>query len=264
MTDLLKAIFLGVVEGATEFIPVSSTGHLILAGEWIGFEGPFADTFDIFIQLGAILAILWIYRVKVLGALAGVVSDPVARRLWTNLILAFIPAGIVGFLFYDSIKAVLFRPVVVAAALVVGGVAILLIEWWNPPSNVENVDNVPPAKAFGVGLAQILSLVPGVSRSGATIMGGMALGLSRKTAAEFSFFVAIPTMIIATMYELLSNLETLNAGNIVLLAAGFVTAFVSALLVVRAFIRFISTHTFVPFAWYRIVLGVVLLGKYLF
>jgi undecaprenyl-diphosphatase len=263
LAELLKAIFLGLVEGATEFIPVSSTGHLILAGEWIGFEGPFADTFDIFIQLGAILAILWIYRARVLGALASVATDPVARRLWTNLILAFIPAGIVGFLFYDSIKAVLFRPVVVAIALVVGGIAILLIEWWDPPSNVENVDDIPAPKALGVGVAQILSLVPGVSRSGATIMGGMALGLSRKTAAEFSFFVAIPTMIIATIYELLSNLDTLNANNVVLLAVGFVTAFLSALVVVRAFIRFISTHTFVPFAWYRIVFGLLLLGFYL-
>jgi len=263
LSELLKAIFLGVVEGATEFIPVSSTGHLILAGEWIGFEGRFAETFEIFIQLGAILAIVWIYRVKVMGALAGVRSDPVARRLWINLALAFVPAGITGFLFYDTIKEVLFRPVVVAAALVAGGLVILLIEWWNPPSHVEDVDAIPPSKALGVGLAQILSLVPGVSRSGATIMGGMALGLSRKSAAEFSFFVAIPTMIIATIYELLSNMDTLNAGNAVLLAAGFVTAFVSALIVVRAFLRFISTHTFVPFAWYRIVFGVALLVYYL-
>jgi undecaprenyl-diphosphatase len=263
LSELLEAIFLGVVEGATEFIPVSSTGHLILAGEWIGFEGPFADTFEIVIQLGAILAIVWIYREKVLGALANVTRDPIARRLWTNMMLAFVPAGIVGFLFYDTIKAVLFTPVVVAAALVAGGIAILIIEWWNPPSNVADVDDIRPGKAIGVGVAQILSLIPGVSRSGATIMGGLALGLSRKAAAEFSFFVAIPTMVIATAYEMLSNLDTLNAGNLPVLAVGFVTAFVSALVVVRAFVRFISTHTFVPFALYRIAFGSALLFYYL-
>ncbi|MGH7502040.1 MAG: undecaprenyl-diphosphate phosphatase [Longimicrobiales bacterium] len=263
MAELLKAIFLGVVEGATEFIPVSSTGHLILAAEWVGFEGPFADTFEIVIQLGAILAIVWIYRTKVLGSVARIRRDPAARRLWTNLLLAFAPAGIVGFISYETIKTALFSPVVVAAALVVGGIAILLIEWWNPPARVTDVDRIGARTAVGVGVAQILSLIPGVSRSGATIMGGLALGLSRQAAAEFSFFVAIPTMIIATGYELLVNFDALTARNVPILAAGFMTAFVSALVIVRAFVRFISTHTFVVFAWYRIVFGAGLLWYYL-
>lgn len=259
MSDLIKAFVLGLVEGATEFIPVSSTGHLILAGEWLGFEGDFAATFEIFIQLGAILAVVWLYRVKLWRSVANVRTDPVAQRLIVNLAIAFVPAAAVGFFIHDWIKATLFTPVTVAGALVVGGLGIIAVERWKPEPRVPDVDDVRPPAALGVGLAQILSLFPGVSRSGATIMGGLALGLSRRAATEFSFFVSIPIMIAATMFELISSRELLSTDVIPVLAVGFITSFVSAVIVVRAFLRFVSRHSFAPFAWYRILVGAILL-----
>jgi undecaprenyl-diphosphatase len=258
----LKAAVLGLVEGATEFIPVSSTGHLILVGDWLNFEGDRATTFEIFIQLGAILAVLWLYRARVLGPLVQARTSPTARRFVLNLLIAFLPAAILGFLVHDFITERLFTPRVVALSLVIGGIAILCIERWHRPPTTEAVDDMTPTKALGIGLAQCLALIPGVSRSGSTIMGAVALGTSRIAATEFSFFLAIPVMFAASGYDLLKNMDSLSAGDLPVFAIGFVVAFLSALVIVKAFVSFVSKHSFVPFAWYRIVLGGVLLAYY--
>jgi undecaprenyl-diphosphatase len=261
MNDIIKAVILGLVEGATEFIPVSSTGHLILAGDWLNFEGDRAETFTVFIQLGAILAVVWLYREKVLRVF-GNLGDPASRQLIVNLAIAFLPAALIGFLIHDWIKEALFNPVTVAWALLVGGIVILLIEWWNPPEKVEDVDGVPMSKALGIGVAQVLSLFPGVSRSGATIMGARSLGLSRRAAAEFSFFLAIPVMFAATGYDLFKSRDTLSAADAPVFAVGFIVSFLSAIVVVKAFLGFVSRHSFKPFAWYRIAFGALLLFIY--
>src|SRR3954469_2668387 len=202
---LLKAALLGIVEGATEFIPVSSTGHLIVLSNWLHLVDERSKTFDIFIQLGAILAIVWIYRARLANALITARHNTAGRRLLLNLLIAFLPAAIVGFLAHDWIKDRLFTPTVVALALVLGGFLILVIERWAPAPRITDVNGVPPRTAGGIGLAQVLSLIPGTSRSGATIMGGYALGLSRTAATEFSFFLAIPVMLAATSYDLLKS-----------------------------------------------------------
>ena len=256
---LAKAALLGLIEGVTEFIPVSSTGHLILASHWLGETGEAAKTFDIFIQLGAILAIVWLYRARLTRTVLAARHDPVSRRFVLNLGIAFLPAAIIGFLFHDWIKAHLFTPTVVASALVAGGLVILLIEWARPRERVAEVADVQPPTALGVGLVQVLSLVPGTSRSGATIMGGYALGLSRRAATEFSFFLSIPIMFAATLYDLFKSRGALGAADAPAFAVGFVVSFVSAVIVVRAFLRYVSHHSFSAFAWYRIALGVVLL-----
>ncbi|MGH7628770.1 MAG: undecaprenyl-diphosphate phosphatase [Gemmatimonadales bacterium] len=259
---LVKAAILGIVEGATEFIPVSSTGHLIIAGDWLDFEGERATVFEVFIQLGAILAVVWLYRDRLLRMAAGVRTDAASRRLAGGLLLAFLPAAVVGLLAHDAIKRYLFNPVSVAAALVAGGLAMLAIERLAPRATIGRVEDVPLATAFGVGLAQVLSLVPGVSRSGATIMGGYCLGLSRAAATEFSFFLAIPVMVAATGYDLLKSLALLSAADVPVFATGFVVSFLSAIIVVKLFVSFVSRSTFVPFAVYRILFGVALLLWY--
>ncbi|MGH3994817.1 MAG: undecaprenyl-diphosphate phosphatase, partial [Pseudonocardiaceae bacterium] len=246
-----KAILLGLVEGATEFIPVSSTGHLIVVGHWLGQVDERAKTFDIFIQLGAILAIVWLYRVRLAGSVMAARRDPVSRRFFINLIVAFLPAAVVGFLAHDWIKERLFNPPVVAVALVVGGVVILLIERWPPHTRVEQVGELQPPTALGIGLAQVLSLVPGTSRSGATIMGGYLLGLSRTAATEFSFFLAIPVMFAATLFDLLKSWGELSAADVPFFAVGFIVSFISAVVVVKAFLSYVSRHSFAVFAWYR-------------
>jgi undecaprenyl-diphosphatase len=256
---LLKAAVLGLVEGATEFIPVSSTGHLIVVSDWLGLVDERAKTFDIFIQLGAILAIVWLYRARLVRTVLAAGEDPKSRRFISNLLIAFLPAALVGFLAHDWIKARLFNPTVVAVALVVGGVLILLIERWSPVPKVHDVSDVPPRTAFGIGLAQVLSLIPGTSRSGATIMGGYALGLSRVAATEFSFFLAIPVMLAATMYDLMKSWSVLAPADAPTFAVGFVVSFLTAVVVVRAFLAYVSGHSFGAFAWYRIVFGVALL-----
>lgn len=256
---LIKAAILGVVEGVTEFIPVSSTGHLIVVGHWLGETSERAKTFEIFIQLGAILAIVWLYRVRLTRAAVEALNGGPGRRLLVNLILGFIPVAVVGLLVHHWIKERLFTPSVVAGALIVGGIVILLIERLKPGGRIDNVGDVPPATALGVGLAQILSLVPGTSRSGATIMGGYVLGLSRTAATEFSFFLSIPVMFAATIFDLRSSWHTLSASDFSVFAVGFVTAFVSALVVVRMFVGFVSRSSFVVFAWYRIAFGALLL-----
>ena len=256
---LLKAALLGLVEGATEFIPVSSTGHLIVASHWLGLVDERAKTFDIFIQLGAILAIVWIYRARLMGSMVHAREDHASRRLFLNLTIAFLPAAVVGFLTHDWIKSRLFNPTVVAVALVIGGLVILLMERWAPASTVRDVNQVSPRAAFGIGLAQVLSLIPGTSRSGATIMGGYALGLSRTAATEFSFFLAIPVMLAATTYDLAKSWSVLGTSDIPMFAVGFIVSFVSAVIVVKAFLAYVSRHSFRVFAWYRIALGLVLL-----
>ena len=256
---LLEAVVLGLVEGATEFIPVSSTGHLIVASSWLGRTGEVAKTFDIFIQLGAILAIVWLYRARLIEAVLAARTEAPSRRFLLNLLIAFLPAAVGGVLAHDWIKEHLFRVPVVAAALVAGGIVILLIERWRPPETVDRADAVPARTALGIGLAQVLSLVPGTSRSGATIMGGYALGLSRRAATEFSFFLAIPVMLAATLYDLLKSLDALTAADAPAFAVGFVVSFLTALVVVKAFLAYVSRHSFAAFAWYRIVFGVLLL-----
>jgi len=258
--DLLwKAAVLGLVEGATEFVPVSSTGHLILVSNWLHLVDERAKTFDIFIQLGAILAVVWLYRRRLGGALVSAGSNPESRQFLLNLLIAFLPAAIIGFLAHDWIKARLFNPEVVIAALIAGGVLILLIEHWCPREMIDDVNRVPPRSALGIGLAQVLSLVPGTSRSGATIMGGYALGLSRVAATEFSFFLAVPVMLAATGYDLLKSWSVLSRADVPMFLVGFGVSFLSALVVVKALLRFVSGHSFRVFAWYRIALGVLLL-----
>jgi undecaprenyl-diphosphatase len=256
---LLKGAILGLVEGATEFIPVSSTGHLIVVSNWLGLVDERSKTFDVFIQLGAILAIVWLYRVRLAGAVAGARRDAPSRRFLINLFIAFLPAAVMGFVTHQWIKERLFNPVVVAVALVVGGILILLIEWWAPKPSTHDVNVVPTRTALGIGLAQVLSLIPGTSRSGATIMGGYALGLSRTAATEFSFFLAIPVMLAATLYDLMKSWSVLAPSDIPLFAVGFIVSFISALIVVRAFLSYVSGHSFKVFAWYRIAFGAALL-----
>jgi undecaprenyl-diphosphatase len=258
--DLLwKAAVLGLVEGATEFIPVSSTGHLIVVSDWLQLRDERTKTFDIFIQLGAILAIVWLYRTRLSDTVRAARQDPASRRFFGNLMLGFVPAAVVGFLAHDWIKARLFNPAVVAVALVVGGVLMLIIERWAPKPRVHDVSALAPSTAFGIGIAQVLSLIPGTSRSGATIMGGYVLGLSRVAATEFSFFLAIPVMLAATGYELLKSWSSLAPTDAPMFALGFIVAFASALVVVKAFLTYVSGHSFAAFAWYRIGFGVLLL-----
>ena len=256
---LWKAAVLGLVEGATEFIPVSSTGHLIVVSNWLDLQDERAKTFDIFIQLGAILAIVWLYRARLWQVVRSASTDNRSRHFLGNVLIAFLPAAVVGFLAHDWIKEQLFRPVVVAAALVLGGIIILLIERWSPHPTISDVNGVPPRTALGIGLAQVLSLIPGTSRSGATILGGYALGLSRVAATEFSFFLAIPVMLAATVFDLLKSWSTLGPADIPMFLVGFVVSFVAALIVVRGFLRYVSTHSFRAFAWYRIGFGALVL-----
>jgi undecaprenyl-diphosphatase len=259
---LLKAVLLGIVEGLTEFLPVSSTGHLIITGELLNFTGERAATFEVFIQLGAILGVMWLYRAKVTSVLCGL-NEPPAQRFAGNLIVAFLPAAIAGFLLHSFIKQHLFNPHTVAWALIVGGVAMLLIERYAPAPRVHDVDSLSIGDAFKVGLAQVLALVPGVSRAGATIMGGLATGLSRTAATEFSFFLAMPTMFAATLFDLYKSQGFLHLSDAPLFAAGFVTSFISALIVVKLFLGYIAHHPFALFAWYRIAFGAVLLMFFL-
>ena len=255
---LLKAVLLGLIEGLTEFLPVSSTGHLIIAEDLMNFTGERAKTFAIFIQLGAVLGIAWLYRTKIFSVLGSLHQAP-SQRFVLNLLIAFIPAAVVGLLFHKTIKAYLFNPVSVACALIVGGIVILIIERKMYKPRIMSVEEMRPLDAFKVGVAQMLALFPGVSRSGATIMGGLVSGLSRTTATEFSFFLAMPTMFAATLYELYKSRDLLQIEDGGLFAAGFLSAFVTALVVVKLFLGYVSRHDFTIFAYYRIVLGALVL-----
>lgn len=255
MTDILNALILGVVEGVTEFLPISSTGHLILASDLLGASGERWKVFNIVIQTGAMLAIVWEYRARFFR---------VDVALYRNLIVAFIPAAVVGLAFSKYIKAYLFHPVPVAIAFIVGGFVILAVDRGERHSRVETTQAMSWLDALKVGIAQCFALIPGTSRSGATIIGGMLFGLSRQAATEFSFFLAVPTLIAAGGYDLLKNRALLSAADAPIFAVGLLVAFVSAFVVVRWLIRYVATHDFRPFAWYRIAFGaLVLLTAYL-
>ena len=260
MPILLIALILGIVEGVTEFIPVSSTGHLILATELLGFDAEKWASFNVIIQLGAILAIVVLYWRTFWAVLEGMLKgQPVSWRFVRNILIAFLPSAILGFLLINKIELLLGNAMVVAVALIVGGFAILAIERLVKPGAIVGVAEMPLATVAGVGLIQCLSMIPGVSRSGATILGGLSLGVERRTAAEFSFFLAIPTMLGATVLELAKHHDTLMAGasgvGFGTVAVGFVVSFIVAIIVVRAFVAYISRHGFAPFAWYRIAVG---------
>jgi undecaprenyl-diphosphatase len=261
----IKAIVMGLVEGFTEFLPISSTGHLILAGSLLNFTGEKVKVFEIVIQAGAILAVCWEYRAKIAAVLAGLTSDVKAQRFAINLFIAFLPAAGLGFLFNKKIKEVLFAPVPVAIAFIVGGLIILWVErrQRNNPvaARIETIEDMSPLDALKVGCAQALALIPGTSRSGATIIGGMLFGLSRKAATEFSFFLAIPILFAATAYSLFKERALLSASDIPLFSIGTVSAFVSAFFCVRWLLRYISSHDFTVFAWYRIVFGFVVIAS---
>jgi len=258
------ALVMGVVEGLTEFIPVSSTGHLILTGHLLGFTGETAPAFEIFIQLGAILAVVWEMRKSLLAHAAdllrgGAGRGGTGRKLAINLALGFLPSAFIGLAVHDFITRVLFAPVYVAWGLAVGGVGILAVEHSAPRARTDSVDEIPWTSALAVGFAQCLSLFPGVSRSAATILGGMVAGLGRRAATEFSFLLAIPTMLAASLYELYHWRHTLTASDIPSFAVGFVTSFIFGLLAVRFLLRYVRSHDFKPFAWYRIALGALAL-----
>ncbi|MDP2265608.1 MAG: undecaprenyl-diphosphate phosphatase [Thiobacillus sp.] len=263
MTDptlLLYALILGIVEGVTEFLPISSTGHLILAGQLLGFNGEKEKVFMIAIQLAAIFAVVWEYRARLGHVAVTLHTEPASRRLALNLMAGFLPAAVLGFLFYREIKAYLFNPIVVASALIVGGVLILWAERRRHVVSTETVDDLTWRRALAVGFAQALAMIPGTSRSGATIIGGLFLGMSRKAAAEFSFFLAIPTMFAATAYDLYKNWRLFDVNDVPLFVVGGVAAFISALIAVRTLIKFVSRHDYTLFAWYRIVFGGVVLA----
>ena len=256
---LLKALILGVVEGLTEFLPVSSTGHLILAGDLLDFNDERGKLFEIVIQSGAIMAVVWEYRLRFAGVLRGLGRDPLANRLVLNLAVAFMPLAVLGLLFKKTIETHLFKPLPVALAFIVGAFFILWAERRKHTVRVESVDDMSPVDALKMGLAQMAALIPGTSRSGATIIGGLFFGLSRKAAAEFSFFLAVPTLFAATVYSLYKKRELLSFDDVGMWVVGFIAAFVSAFLCVRWLLRFISHHDFTPFAWYRIAFGIVVL-----
>lgn len=257
---ILKSLIMGVVEGITEFLPISSTGHLIITGDLLNFlDKEKRDVYEIFIQLGAILAVCWEYRAKLLHVAGNLHREGRSQRFVINLLIAFVPAGILGKLFGEAIQQKLFNPVMVALSFIVGGLIILWAERRNNHVRVESVDDMTPLDALKVGLAQCFALIPGTSRSGATIIGGMLFGLSRKAATEFSFFLAIPTLTAASLYSLYKHRAALSADDSMLFAAGFAAAFVSAFFAVRALIKYITRHDFTAFAYYRIAFGAVVL-----
>lgn len=261
---LITALVLGIVEGLTEFLPISSTGHLIITGSLLGYTGDQAKMFEIVIQAGAILAVCWEYRNRLFAVATGLRSRPEARRFVANLVVAFLPAAVFGLLLGKAIKAKLFAPVPVACAFVVGALFILWAERRQRARpgaiRIHSVDDMRWLDALKVGFAQSFALFPGTSRSGATIIGGMLFGLSRTAATEFSFFLAIPTLFAATGYEVLKNHQLIAANALPAFGVGFVAAFISAFLCVRWLIRYVSHHDFVPFAWYRIAFGAVILA----
>ena len=268
----VKAAIMGIVEGLTEFLPISSTGHLILTGSLLDFTGDTIKVFEIAIQTGAMIAVVWEYRARLMSTFAGIRTEPVAQRFALNVVVAFIPAAIFGFLFNKAIKAHLFHPVPVAVAFIVGGFIILWVERRHKRlygdrdleggrvARVETVDDMTPLDALKVGLLQCLALIPGTSRSGATIIGSLVLGFSRKAATEFSFFLGIPTLTAAGAYSVWKSRDLLQWSDVPIFLIGTVFAFVSALICIRWLIRYVSSHDFTMFAWYRIVFGIIVLA----
>ena len=257
---VVMAVVLGIVEGVTEFLPISSTGHLILVEDLLGFQGPAGTVFDIVIQLGAILSVVWIYRVKLWRTAFALFRAGPEQRLAANVVVAFLPAAIVGVIAHDFIKSVLFSPWVVSAALIVGGIAILVIERGPRQRTIDTVEDVPVGKALAVGFFQCIAMIPGMSRAAATIMGALLVGVGRPAAAEFSFLLAIPTMFGAAFYDLYKARHDLSTDGIASIAVGFVVSFIVALVVVKWLLRYISAHNFSAFAIYRIVIGVVMIA----
>ena len=259
---LLKAAILGLVEGFTEFLPISSTGHLIVAGSLLNFNDERGKLFEIVIQSAAILAVMWEYRAKVVTLIKGLPSEVAAQRFAMNVFIAFLPLAIIGLLFGKHIKDALFNPITVAITSIVGAIFILWAEKRKHVITVETADDLGWKDALKIGFAQALALIPGTSRSGATIIGGLFFGLSRKAATEFTFFLAMPTLIGATIYELYKERALLNSADLGMWVVGFVASFVAAFLCVRWLLRYISTHDFTIFAWYRIAFGLIVLGTY--
>ena len=252
-----SSFILGLIEGATEFLPVSSTGHLIIVGELLKFNQASANVFEIFIQLGSILAIVVEYRKTLFKVASNAYSNRESQNFVLRLFIAFLPAAILGLLFHKAIKAYLFSPLYVSLALILGGIVMIAIEKRPLKINTKTTNDISMMQAFKIGFAQCLSLIPGVSRAAATIMGGMLTGLNRKTATEFSFYLAIPVITAASLFDLLKNFQDLTMQDLPIFAIGFVTAFLSAYAVIKLFIRFVATHTFISFAWYRIILGIL-------
>lgn len=259
---LVKAVLLGIVEGLTEFLPISSTGHLILASSLLGFAGEKEKMFSVAIQTGAMFAVIWYYRERIVNTARGIVDDPRARRFAMNVFVAFVPAAFLGLLFAGAIKARLFHPVPVAIAFIVGGFVILWVERGGrrDEPRIDDIDALTLADAVKLGIAQAFALIPGTSRSGATIIGGMMFGLSRRVATEFSFFLAIPTLIGAGIYDAWKYRSLLGMHDVPLFAVGLLFSFFAALACVHWLIRYVASHDFVPFAWYRIVFGIVVLA----
>ena len=257
-----QALVLGIVEGVTEFLPISSTGHQIIVADLIGFGGERAMAFNIIIQLGAILAVVWEYRRKILDIVVGVPKEPLAQRFTANLLIAFLPAVVLGVLFADLIHHYLFNPITVALALVVGGVIMLWAERRTHRVHAESVDEMTWKDALKIGFAQCLAMIPGTSRSGATIIGGLLFGLSRKAATEFSFFLAMPTMVGAAVYSGYKYRDLFQSSDLPVFAIGFVTSFIFAMIAVRALLSFIGKHSYAAFAWYRIGLGLLILATW--
>ena len=262
LTLLIQVVIMGIVEGLTEFLPISSTGHLILAGSLLNFTGEKVKVFEIVIQAGAMLAVCWEYRVKIARVILDFRSDIAARRFVVNLMVAFLPAVVLGLVFGKAVKAHLFKPIPVALAFILGAFIIIVVEKRQRRvmySRVDSVDDMSVVDALKVGLAQCFALIPGTSRSGATIIGAMAFGLSRRAATEFSFFLAIPTLFGATVYSLYKERALLSAADLPMFGVGALSAFISAFFCVRWLLRYISSHDFMIFAWYRIVFGGIVL-----
>lgn len=251
----INTIILGLVEGITEFLPVSSTGHLLLMDAFLKFQGPPGHVFEIVVQLGAIMSVMVIYFSRLWNVFISLPSDGASRRFVYAVLLAFLPAALIGAMAHDFIKSVLFNPLIVSISLIIGGFIIILIEKKAPKPEISSVEEMPLKTAIYIGICQCIAMIPGVSRSGATIMGALMLKVDRKTAAEFSFFLAIPTMFGAAALDIYKNAGELVSGDAAVIAIGFIVAFISALIVVRGFVDFVGRHGFIPFAWYRIIVG---------
>jgi undecaprenyl-diphosphatase len=258
MPELIKVIILGIVEGLTEFLPISSTGHLIVFAALLNFTT--SKTFEIFIQIGTVVAVIIFFRAELLKQVSTVTTDKGVQRLWLNIIIAFIPAGIVGFIFADKINEFLFRPIVVAISLIIGGIIFLIVERRPQPSNpTVTLESITPRQALAVGISQIASLIPGVSRSGSTIVGGMLFGLDRAVATRFTFFLAIPTLGIATLYSLFKSLKTIQGNDLVNLLLGAVVAGIVAWIAIRWLLNYVAHNNFIAFGYYRIIAGIVII-----
>ncbi|MGD9950813.1 MAG: undecaprenyl-diphosphate phosphatase [Desulfobulbus sp.] len=263
LLSFIQSFVLGIVEGLTEFLPISSTGHLIISGDLLNYTGEQAKTFEIVIQLGAILAVCWHYRQRLMRVITGLQGDSTAWRFVINLAIGVVPAAVFGLALHKVIKTYLFDPVVVAVALIVGGLIIFVVERHPTRVRITDVDQMNWLDALKIGFAQVLALIPGTSRSGATIIGGMLFGLSRQAATEFSFFLAIPTMFLATGYDVYKSWQSLANVDLAFFAVGFITAFFSALLAIKGLIRYVAHHDFRLFAWYRVIFGTIALFYFL-